>query len=534
MRLKTKDQKIRAAHLIAVMASAALTLSAQENSAITLAPSTMPKLGTVDPRFVSYNVEMVEVTGGRFWKPYKSAAETQNAPQPPTPADANQPAGMSASLYQYRPPINLANPRLRKLAEALGPSYVRVSGTWQNSTYFQNDDNPALTEVPKGFKGVLTRAEWKGVIDFAHSVDDELVTSFAISAGTRGADGVWTPAQATALVDYTKSIGGSITATEFMNEPTFPGPGGAPSGYNAAAFAKDAKVFEAFLRKESPQTIFLGPGGVGEGVSLTGGSGPMKIKLIDTEDIVKATGPIFDAFSYHFYGTVSKRCMGNMSVDKALTAEWLDRTDIVEEFYAKLRDQYMPGKPMWLNETAEAACGGDEFAGEFVDTFRYLNQLGTLAQKGVKVVMHNTLASSDYGLLNEDTLDPRPDYWAALLWKHTMGDVVLDPGTPKNESLRVYAQCAKDGKGGVAVVALNTDTRQEQMLTLPQAAESFTLTASDLTSTKVLLNGTELEPEPDGSVGALKPEHLKAGPTRLAPASVTFLIFPSARNKSCK
>jgi heparanase 1 len=42
--------------------------------------------------------------------------------------------------------------------------------------------------------------------------------------------------------------------------------------------------------------------------------------------------------------------------------------------------------------------------------------------------MHNTLASSDYGLLNEDTLEPRPDYWAAVLWKRTMSDVVLDPG----------------------------------------------------------------------------------------------------------
>ena len=189
---------------------------------------------------------------------------------------------------------------------------------------------------------------------------------------------------------------------------------------------------------------------------------------------------------------------------------------------------------MWVTETAEAACGGDQFAGEFVDTFRYLNQLGTLAQKGVKVVMHNTLASSDYGLLNEDTLDPRPDYWAALLWKRAMGDVVLDPGTPKNESLRIYAHCSKDGKGAVALVALNTDTKQDQVLTLPQAAESFTLTAADLTSAKVLLNGADLQPEPDGSVGTLKPEHLKAGPTQLAPASVTFLIFPSARNQSCK
>ena len=34
-------------------------------------PGSLPKLGTVDARFQSYNVEMVEVTGGRFWAPYR-------------------------------------------------------------------------------------------------------------------------------------------------------------------------------------------------------------------------------------------------------------------------------------------------------------------------------------------------------------------------------------------------------------------------------------------------------------------------------
>ena len=32
----------------------------------------MKVLGQVDPRYVSYNVEAVEVTGGRFWAPFKS------------------------------------------------------------------------------------------------------------------------------------------------------------------------------------------------------------------------------------------------------------------------------------------------------------------------------------------------------------------------------------------------------------------------------------------------------------------------------
>lgn len=516
---------------IAVMATAAVTASAQQNAAPSLNPSKMPKLATVDPRYASYNVEMVEVTGGRFWKPYKSATQADAAAKPNPATDANQQVGVSNSLFQYRSPIDLSNPRLRKLAAALGPAYIRVSGSWANSTYFQDDDLPALKEPPKGFRGVLTRAEWRGVVDFSRAVDAEIVASVAISPGVRDASGIWTPDQAKALFDYTKSVGGSIAATEFMNEPTFPGPGGAPAGYDAATFAKDIKVFEPFLRKESPQTVFLGPGGVGEGVSLLPGGAAMK--LLNSEDLMKATGPVYDAFSYHFYGTVSRRCMGSMTADKALTADWLDRTDSVEAFYAHLRDKYLPGKAMWLNETAEAACGGDQFAGQFVDTFRYLNQLGALAQKGLQVVMHNTLASSDYGLLDEDTLEPRPNYWAALIWKRTMGNVVLDPGAPKNESLRIYAHCANDKKGGVTVVALNTDTEHEHLLTLSQPAEAFTLTAPALTSEKVQMNGTELRPESDGSVGSLKGAHVSSGTIRLKPSSITFLIIASAHNESC-
>ena len=37
---------------------------------VSLSPKTMSRIGTVDERFQSYNIEMVEVTGGRFWKPY--------------------------------------------------------------------------------------------------------------------------------------------------------------------------------------------------------------------------------------------------------------------------------------------------------------------------------------------------------------------------------------------------------------------------------------------------------------------------------
>ena len=39
-----------------------------------LDPRLFPRIGTVDDRFQSYNVEMVEVIGGRFWKPYAGNA----------------------------------------------------------------------------------------------------------------------------------------------------------------------------------------------------------------------------------------------------------------------------------------------------------------------------------------------------------------------------------------------------------------------------------------------------------------------------
>src|SRR5262245_10646069 len=122
-----------------------------------LAPSELRPIATIGPRFQSYNVEMIEVTGGRFWTPYAVMA-----------------AG--GGLYHERAAIDLENPKLRRLAAALGPAYVRVSGTWANSTCFCDSD-PAPKTPPKGFGGVLTHQQWQDVIDFARAVDAEIVTS---------------------------------------------------------------------------------------------------------------------------------------------------------------------------------------------------------------------------------------------------------------------------------------------------------------------------------------------------------------------
>jgi hypothetical protein len=147
--------------------------------------------------------------------------------------------------------------------------------------------------------------------------------------------------------------------------------------------------------------------------------------------------------------------------------------------------------------------------------------------------MHNTLASSDYGLLDEKTYEPRPDYWAALLWKRLMGPVVLDPGTAKDQAVRIYAHCSAEKHGGVTILALNTDTAKEQTVTVPLAGEIYVLTSTELTSTSVMLNGVALKAGPDGSIPPIRGKRFEAGIVRLAPASIAFIDVPSAGNENC-
>jgi heparanase 1 len=521
--IRMKQQIFLGLIMAAAVCGALKTASGQ--TAVT--PRSMKVLGEVGPRYVSYNVEAVEVTGGRFWAPYKSLSQEASATPP---SAANPGSGSWDSRFKYRSPIDLSNPKLRKLAAALGPAYVRVSGTWRNSTYFQDNDEPALKTPPAGYQNILTRSEWKGVVDFAHAVNGEIVASVTTSAGVRDSGGVWTGTQTKAWLDYTNAIGGHIAAIEFMNEPTLMSLGGVGDNYGANEYGRDSKVFKEFLRKESPGTLYLGPSSTAEGLP-----GPAFPHLVPTEQLMQATGPIFDAFSYHVYYTRSHRCSGpnGTNMNELLTPDWFDRGNTVEEFYAKLRDKYLPGKDLWLTETGEASCGGDTWASTFVDAFRLLDQFGSHAQKSVKSIMYNTLASSDYGMIDEETYAPRPNYWAALLWKRTMGARSLDHGTNPSSGMRIYAQCMKDAPGGVAMLILNVDKSDAHSLTLPIEGQRYTLSSPDLLSKAVLLNGQELRIAADGVVPEYKGEGFKQGVVSFAPSTISIITLPGAGNASC-
>jgi Glycosyl hydrolase family 79, N-terminal domain len=484
----------------ALVLSLAVTCRHATAEDISLVPSSMLRIATVDERFQSYNIEMAEVTGGPFWKPY--GART-NDPHP--------------ELFSARPPKDLGNARLRKLAAALSPAFMRVSGTWANTTFFAEMDAPKTP--PTGFKAVLTHRQWQGVVDFSRAVDAPIVTSFAISAGARDAHGVWKSEQARRLLAAARAMGGHIAAAEFTNEPDLAAAGVAPDHYDAAAYGRDFSIFRAFMKQEAPGVLILGPGA--SGVSSDASS-------------LFVAAPDVDVTSYHYYGALSKRCGGQQTAQAALSEAWLSRTDQTFAFYRTLRDRLAPGKPIWLTETAEAACGGNPWSSAFLDTFRYLDQLGRLAKAGVQIVMHNTLAASDYGLLDEQTFMPRPNYWGALLWRQLMGQIVLEPGVPIQNGLHVYAHCQRRRSGGVTLLVINNSRSAARRLVLPNASERYTLDAARLQDKAVRLNGHTLSLDASGELPQLPGVSEAAGPLTFAPATITFLVIPGAGNGACQ
>lgn len=503
MRFRTR-LPLRVASAAILSIAAAATAQAVESGVgtPTLRPSEWTQIARTDPRYLSFNIEMAAITGGEFWAPYDDPQRRRYAP---------------------RPPVNLDDPHLLRLARGLSPAIVRVSGTWANSTYVALPGETPSPSPPSGFGQTLRPERWRELVAFANAADLTLLLSFPASQGTRDADGRWRPEQAERLVDLTERYGGKIAAVEFINEPNLSKLGKLPDGYTAADYARDLATFRAFAARRLPGVPVLGHSTSGSGGELP------------PDALFAASAGSIDAVSYHFYGALSPRCAeyGNqVSAAEALSEQWLARTDADHRYYADLRDRYAPGAPIWLTETAQAACGGSDWAATFRDSFRFVDQLGRLARRDVRVVAHNTLDAGDYAMVDHRSLTPRPNYWMAWWWRRLMGSQVLSgPGDPL-PGAHLYAHCLRGSQGGVAmvVIVLGDDA---QSLKFDRAAIVRSFTAASLDAKDMRMNGRRYVGDP---AAAPPPGMRVAGgrTIRLAAHSISYLAFPDADNPACR
>jgi hypothetical protein len=127
-------------------------------------------------------------------------------------------------------------------------------------------------------------------------------------------------------------------------------------------------------------------------------------------------------------------------------------------------------------------------------------------------------------------LQPRPNYWAALLWRRLMGTTVLDVGARKG--MHVYAHCRRAVPGAVTLLAINTDRTTAAILRLPVSSERYTLSADHLQSGVVKLNGTVLEAGPN-DLPQFAAVRSPPGLLEIAPATIAFVTIANAGNAAC-
>lgn len=481
----------------------------------------MPPVRRIDERFQSFQIGMSHLTGGETWRSYEALPEGKSPPAP----------GGFAAIREPRQPTDLTNPRLRTLTAALGPLYLRYSGTTANSVYFQDNDDAPLSKAPDGYKVVLTRAAWKGAIDFARAVDAKIVTSFTNSQGVRDSAGAWTPRMAELWLAFTRSVGGAIHAAELFNEPNAPEPGRLQEGLAASEFARDFDRFSTFMARAAPDVKLAGPGDVALAVPV-----PSIDRFTAEQYITASPKPAFDILSYHFYPALAERCAPassphGISADKALSQEWLARPDKQFQSHKELRDRYMPGAPIWITETGGASCGGLRWQPTFLDTFRYLDTLARLAKQGVDAMFTHALISGSNGIIDEKTFMPNASYWAALLWRRLMGEQVLDAG-PARPGMHLYAHCQPGAAGGVTLLAINLDEAPKAIDAGP-GPQTYRLTAPQLQSRTVLLNDKPLALEGD-RLPDMPPRQQESGRVSLPPLSISFVVLPQAGNPNCE
>jgi heparanase 1 len=469
----------------------------------------------VSDRFLSFAVDTAQVVGGDFWNP----GQTGDGGTAPVAA------------------FDFARPRLGKLVAPLGHAWFRIGGTDADRTYYDFSDMPG--PPPANNLWVLTRAQWDAANRFATGNDLQILFTLNAGRGPRVMDGPWHPDNARTLVEYATANKNPVGVWELGNEINVYD---LALGFSLspAAYAADLATARALVDGAAPGSRLAAPASaylpiVGE----VGGFLP---------SFLAANTTPLDIVSWHYYPQESQRCPANIVVRRATPTTMLDPQNLDEidrwaDVVEAARAGHSPSSEGWLGESGNAQCGGQPGVSDtFASGFWWLDQLGKLARRGVPVVIHQSLTGADYGLLTEPDLVPRPDYFNSLLWRRLMDRRVLDVTSPLL-SLRAYAHCAATGApnhraGAVTVLLINLDMESSATIALDGIASAsgdlYLLSAADLQSHEVSLNGVALVADSDGNPPAIAGVAMTSGTLVLPPASFAFVVLPDAAAAACQ
>lgn len=466
-------------------------------------------VATVDERFVSFAVDTSQAVGGNFWAPN--------------------------GFTEPVPPYDFSRKQLRTLAGALSPAILRIGGSEADMVFYDLSDTPRA-DAPSPYKFVFTRKMADDICDFASELNLDILFTLNAGPGPRDEAGKWTDGQARPLIQYMQSRDCPVIVWELGNEINgFQAIHGTDFRVTGEQYAEDMAVARRMVDDISPNIKLAGP---------SSAFWPFWGELAPVYPSFMAAGAdSLDLITWHYYPQQSVRCPVQSQPGNPWTLldpANLDEIQVWADEVESLRDDHAPDLDVWLGETGHAQCGGiQDLSDRYVTGFWWLDQLGLMARRGQPVVIRQTLSGGDYQLVDEATLSPRPDYWGSLLWRRLMGTRVLNASTDET-LVRVYAHCARDVPGGLALAVINlADTALALDFGNFGKGERirYALQAEALDSQQITLNGRVL----DLDEGSLPPLEGVSAQTRDADASRAwfpglsygFFLLPQAGIEAC-
>ena len=432
-------------------------------------------IAEVSDLYLSFAIDASLVVGGQWWSP-----------------DGEDRGGVGGDRVE---PLDWSDERLRELTAPLAPAILRIGGTEADHIYYDLEDT--LAEAPEGYDYRLTGDQWRGLTGFVADLDLSLMFTLNFASGPRDAEGLWTRDQAQVLMASEGSA--LVSVWELGNElngyPLFHSINLSPD-----QLSQDLTLARELRDELSPTSKLAGPAcaywpEIGEINPISG-------------DFIEAAGdldsPGVDVVTWHYYPMQSRRCpVANVRATPNRLFE-PDRLIEVERWATHTQaqvDAHLSGAEVWLGETGHAQCGGEpKVSDTFLSSVWWLDQLGRVARMGQPVMIRQALWGGTYGLIDEQSGETRPDYWASLAWKQMMGSTVLNaqvinistdpPSASPSESelIAVYAHCHP--VRGLSLLVINPtderyqlDPRLDHMTTLLSSdAEVITLTPDPLSA----------------------------------------------------
>jgi heparanase 1 len=330
---------------------------------------------------------------------------------------------------------DLANPRLRWLAKQLSPAVLRVGGSGGDELYYDVPHAPGSTcpgtPFPKckttgkppshgeaeraGKAHCLNTSTWDNLNSFAADAEAQLVfgLNFFLNSSS---DSV------ASLLRYTAQRNYSVFGYEFGNEQ-IKAPQTICRDRQAAQGAELSVELARLYPDERRRPRLIGPDAGG---AVSAGY---------VQGLAKAGASLF-AYTYHEY-SLSRGLNGSSYIPPS---QLMTRAKCEGKTKGlRLASKGLPSKiQLWAGEAGGTGGGGSpNVTNAFASGIWYLDSLGLYASTGTSVFCRQDLVGGFYQLLDDGCpfagLDirapecafhppvPNPDYWAAILWKKSMG-----------------------------------------------------------------------------------------------------------------